>query len=116
MRRGTTPTNTFTVDIDLTQAEVIYITYKQGPRTVIEKTKQDLTITPKELSVRLTQRDTLQLKQAAVDRIINGGDLNLAEKNLFVDIQIRARFPGGDALASNIMHAPVEAILKDGEI
>lgn len=103
MRRGTTPTNTFSVDIDLTQAEVIYITYKQGPRTVIEKTKQDLTITPKELSVRLTQRDTLQLKQAAVN-------------NASVDIQIRVRFPDGDALASNIMHAPVEAILKDGEI
>lgn len=38
MRRGTTPTHTFTTDIDLTDAEVIYITYKQDGK--VDKTKE----------------------------------------------------------------------------
>lgn len=42
MRRGTTPTNTFSVPIDLSAATV-FITYAQSGRTVIEKTGADLT-------------------------------------------------------------------------
>lgn len=104
MKRGTTPTNTFTVDLDLTQAQVLYITYEQGGRTVIEKTLEDVTITPgsgknpETLSVSLSQTDTLRLKNGAVD------------------IQIRARFPNGEAIASDVMTVPVDVILKEGVI
>lgn len=104
MRRGTTPTNTFDVDVELETADVIYITYKQNGHTVIEKTIDDITITPKEgdqpetLSVELTQSETLRLKSGEVS------------------IQIRARFPDGTAVASNIMDVPVDVILKEGVI
>lgn len=98
MKRGTTPTNTFTVDVDLTNAKALFITYKQGGRVAVEKRIDDVEITAKTLTVNLTQKDTLKF---------NSGN---------VDIQIRARLIGGEALASDIMTVPVEAILKEGEI
>ena len=100
MYRGTTPNNIFSVDIDLTGAEVVYITYSQKGETVIEKTIDDITITSESLTVTLTQAETLRLKEREVE------------------IQIRAGFGGenGDRVRSNIMVAEVEKILKDGEI
>lgn len=98
MRRGTTPTNTFTVDVDLTSAVALYITYKQGARVAIEKAIDDIDITSKALTVTLTQQDTLKLQK---------GD---------VDIQVRVRFPDDKALASDIITVPVERVLKDGVI
>ena len=100
--RGTTPTIKFNVSMDLTEATVLYITYAQLGKTVIEKTLDDVTeITAESVSVKLTQEDTLLLKASAQ-----------------VEIQIRAGFGGenGDRVRSNIMVADVERILKDGEI
>ena len=100
--RGTTPTNKFNVSMDLTEATVLYITYAQLGKTVIEKTLDDVTeITADSVSVKLTQEDTLLFKASAQ-----------------VEIQIRAGFGGenGDRVRSNIMVADVEKILKDGEI
>lgn len=99
MIRGTTPTNVFTTDLDLTDADVVYITYKQGGETAIEKTKSDMTIEAEQITVELTQEDTLRLRSPAT-----------------VQIQIRARFADGTAVASNVMTASVEQILKDGVI
>lgn len=98
MYRGTTPTNIFNVDIDLTNAEVIYITYKQQNKVVIEKTKDDITVTTETLTVKLTQDETLKLTEREVE------------------IQIRARFSDGTALASNIIKTTANKILKDGVI
>lgn len=98
MRRGTTPTNTFTVDVDLTQAEALFVTYKQSSRTVIEKALADVTVTAKAVTVELSQADTLKFGKGEVE------------------MQIRARLPDGSALASQIMTAPVEAVLKEGVI
>lgn len=98
MFRGTTPTNIFNVDIDLTNAEVIYITYKQQNKVVIEKTKDDITATTETLTVKLTQDETLKLTEREVE------------------IQIRARFSDGTALASNIIKTTASKILKDGVI
>jgi len=97
MRRGSTPTNTFDVDIDLTGATV-FITYKQKGRTVIEKTGTDITVTSTSLTVELTQAETLALDVGEVE------------------MQIRYVFPNGSADASNIMRATAERILKDGVI
>lgn len=99
MYRGTTPTNVFTTDLDLTEADVVYITYKQGEKTVIEKTKDEITVEAEQITVELTQEDTLMLKSPSP-----------------VGIQIRARFADGTAVASNVMTASVEQILKDGVI
>lgn len=100
MRRGTTPTHIFTSDIDLTDAEEIYITYKQGCKK-IEKTKDDIIeLTPDTVKVELTQEETLMFSSCKDD----------------VEIQFRVKFPGGKAPASNIVTAPVERILKEGVI
>lgn len=100
--RGTTPINTFKTSIDLTNANVIYITYSQLEQTVIEKTIEDIvSINATSLSVKLTQKETLRLKSEYP-----------------VKIQIRAGFggDGGDRVRSNIMVTTVEPILKGGVI
>lgn len=99
MRRGTTPTNTFKVDADLSEASVLFITYSQQGKTIIEKTLEDATITPEDITVNLTQAETLEF---------NSG--------IPVKIQIRAGFEDGSRIASNIMTTDVSAILKDGVI
>ena len=98
MKRGTTPTNTFKTNIDLTGATV-FLTYAQRGRVVLEKTGDDLEITAEAIVTRLTQKDTL--------------GFDALQK---VSIQIRYVFPDGTAGASNIMTASVGEILKDGEI
>lgn len=99
MYRGTTPTNTFNVDIDLTDAEVIYITYQQRNSTVIERSTDEIDITSTALTVQLTQEETLRLAA-----------------NISVAIQIRARFSDGTAVASNIIQTEVQTVLKSGVI
>lgn len=98
MYRGTTPLNIFTVDADLTTAEVIYITYKQGCQVVIEKDIDEIEVTANKLTLRLSQEDTLKFDYREVE------------------IQIRARYPDKTAIASNIIKTTVEHILKDGVI
>ncbi len=98
MRRGTTPTNTFTVDVDLTTAIAVFVTYKQGDRILVEKDIDDLDITATKVEVTLSQEDTLAFAQGSVR------------------IQIRAKYGDGAAIASNIIVAPVDQILKDGVI
>lgn len=97
--RGTTPTHKFEVDVDLTQAEVIYITYKQGSKVIIEKDISSITVTDDMLEVELSQEDTLAFKQTKD-----------------VEIQIRARFLDGHAIKSNIMVTDVSKVLKEGVI
>lgn len=99
MRRGTTPIHTFTTDIDLTEAEIIFITYKQSGKTVMEKGKADLTVTEDGLSVKLTQDETLAF--------VLGHP---------VEMQIRARFADGTAVASQVMRTTADVILKEGVI
>lgn len=101
MVRGTTPTNTFEVDADLTEASAVYITYDQGGKVVFEKSNLTggVEITKDTVLVNLTQEDTLALNSS-----------------MPVKIQIRAKFPSGSAIASNMIRARVEDILKDGEI
>ena len=98
MKRGTTPTNTFKTNIDLTGATV-FLTYSQRGRGVLEKTGDDLEISAEAIVTRLTQKDTL--------------GFDALQK---VSIQIRYVFPDGTAGASNIMTVTVGEILKDGEI
>ena len=98
MKRGTTPTNTFKTNIDLTGATV-FLTYSQRGRVILEKTGDDLEISAEAIVTRLTQKDTL--------------GFDALQK---VSIQIRYVFPDGTAGASNIMTASVGEILKDGEI
>lgn len=101
MRRGSTPTNTFTLDVDLSTATV-YITYEQNGKTVLEKTGEDLTFTSDQngyyIAVTLSQEETLKFSEGKVL------------------IQIRYVFPNGTADASNIIQTTFERIIKDGVI
>lgn len=99
IRRGTTPTQQFNTSIDLYGASVLYITYKQYGKIVVEKTKEDCLITSTYVAVQLTQSETL-----------------LFDDDHKVEIQIRAKFSDGTAVASNIIETDVGAILKGGLI
>lgn len=106
MTRGTTPTNTFTVNADVSTATV-YITYSQGGQTVVEKTGDDLTITTEivdetatsTIVTTLTQEETLAMNTSVKVRI-----------------QLRAVYEDGTAIASGIIERSVGEILKDEEI
>ena len=103
MRRGTTPTHVFNTDIDLSGAEVIYVTYQQNGKTIIEKTRDSLEVTEDTVVVHLTQAETLLFSQGS----------NAQQ----VRVQIRAKWPGsGQAVASNVVQTTVKEILKEGEI
>ena len=100
MKRGTTPTHTFSVDVDLTSATVIYLTYKQGNETIVERDISNMTVTSNSIQVRLTQEETLAFNTA-----VN------------IQIQIRAGFSDGSRIASDILTvSPAGQILKDGVI
>lgn len=97
MRRGTTPTITITTDLDLTQASNLFVTFKQGDRVCFEKTLDEVTVTENSVVCELEQADTLALKDGQVR------------------FQIRATL-GDSKVASNIMTASVDEILKGGAI
>lgn len=99
MRRGTTPTHVFKTSVDLSDAEVIYVTYRQGKKTIVDRTKEDLLVTDTELRLTLTQAETLAFS-------VSGQ----------VEIQIRARFPDGSAIASQVIRTAANVILKEGVI
>lgn len=96
--RGTTPTNYFNVDLDLTEADAIYITYVQKGEVVFEKDISDITVEAERLSVKLTQEDTLKLDEGEIE------------------IQIRAKMSDGTVVASNIVKTTASRVLKDGVI
>ena len=97
--RGTTPTNIFNVNVDLTEAEDIIISYAQKGSVVINKMIDDIDVTEEAISTTLTQTETLKF-DAAYD----------------VEIQIRALFDDGTAIASDIITVDVGKILYEGVI
>lgn len=96
-RRGSTPTNTFRVNVDLREAK-IFITYSQRDNVIIEKTNPDLEVDETTITTVLTQEETLSFRPGSVE------------------IQIRYVKEDGMADASNIINTTAERILKDGEI
>ena len=97
--RGTTPTQKFNTSIDLSSATVIYVSYKQHNKVVIERTVDNIVVTSTYLQFALTQEESLSL-----------------DDKVKVEIQIRAKFPNGTAVASNIIEADAGKILKGGVI
>ena len=114
MIRGTTPTHIFHTQISLEDIDKLFITYKQGKDTVLEKTLEDVEINTEEqyISVKLSQEDTLKFK----DKNWTWLYPNENAKDTKVKIQIRLKYLNGDTAASNIILVDVDDILKDGEI
>lgn len=98
--RGTTPTHVFDVDMNLTTAEEIYITYRQSKGRTVEKTLNDISVSEDQISTHLTQADTLVF----------------SPYDGLVEIQIRAKYADGSAIASSKMYAEILPVLKDGEL
>lgn len=98
MYRGTTPTNVFRTDVDLENASVLFVSYKQNGKVVLEKSLEDVRIKKTLVTVNLTQKETLLFQDG------------------IVTIQIRAKFPDNTAIASNLIRTTAEEIVKDGEI
>lgn len=97
MRRGTTPTHRFTVDMDLRNATV-YVTYAQNGKVVLERSNDSINITENDISFTLTQEETLKFKVG-------------------FPIQIQLRYVyKGMAGATSIIKLPVETVLKEGVI
>ena len=70
MIRGTTPTFTLTLNdetLDLTSAQNVYVTFKQGYKDYVKasvtKSGYDIVVSEKEVSVCLTQKESLQFKE-----------------------------------------------------
>ena len=101
MRRGSTPLNRFTSDIDLTGATV-YVSYEQDDRMVIDKAGDDVIVEATEsgclIKVRLSQEETLRFRPGRAY------------------IQVRYVTAEGTADASNIVEVMIGKIIKDGEI
>ena len=100
MYRGTTPTIQINVNgsDDLTSYKSIYVTFKQMPSVLIEKTKEEMSVSSDSVSITLSQEDTLKFSPGPVM------------------IQLRAVDESGTAIASNITTIHAERILKEGVI
>ena len=100
MWRGTTPTHSFTLPpgVRFEDFVMVYLTYAQGGRTVLEKNKDELEATDDGFRLIFSQADTLCFSPGPVS------------------IQVRARFADGRAVASGIISTTAQEVLKDGEI
>lgn len=85
MRRGTTPTHTFSLPFSVTMISALRITYAQNGRTIMTKTEQDVDASDQEISVRLTQEETLMFSDKSD-----------------VEIQLKILSTAGDVLASPV--------------
>lgn len=100
MYRGTTPTITIETDTDLTRAQYVVVTMEDfdGNEISVDSKSGNMKITSTAISAKFTQEQTLSLSQGKVR------------------IQIRAVDLSGNAIASNIMSASIDDVLKDGVI
>lgn len=98
MFRGTTPKLTFTLPHEF-DISALFITFEQDGKQILEKTLEDVEVEGVKITLSLTQADTLAFT-APSD----------------VKIQIRLKDSEGNAVASRVMKAGVDEILKDGVI
>ena len=96
MIRGTTPTHIFNLQIETETIKKVRVTYAQNDRILVEKTENDVTLTPTAIKLTLKQEDTL--KFAA---------------NMPVQIQLKVLTSGDVVLASPVKTIPVRVILNE---
>lgn len=96
MRRGTTPTHTFTLPIDTALLKTVRVIYAQMGRVILVKTGDDLTLDGYEIRTTLTQPDTLAF--------------NCSKP---VEIQVRALSKFDEAMNGDIIQVPVDRCLED---
>lgn len=97
MIKGTTPTHTFALPFGTEAIKTIEISYAQNDAVVLTKTNDDCTFNGNDVSVKLTQEDTLSFIEGAC-----------------VEVQVRVLTLGNEVLASNIMRVHCDECLSDG--
>ncbi len=97
IRRATTPKQTFILELsNVPDMNEILITYSQKGTIMFERRKDAMTIEDNKVWFRLTQEETLSLRQ-----------------NVPVEVQVRVFTPDGNALASAVFEVSVERVLND---
>lgn len=96
MKRATTPTHSFDLGTSATYLDKILITYVQRGQIVLEKHKEDLSISDKVVSFTLTQEEA-----------------NLFKSGNSVNIQVRMKTSQGKVFASDIITMSVDNVLND---
>lgn len=110
MRRGNTPTHTFTAPFDILPDTAVRIVYAQNDRVVLERTTESCTIDGNKIIVDLSQEETLLFD---TEPHYEGGKYQPYP----VEIQVGIRTAGGKVAWSDIITDTVERILrKDGVV
>lgn len=97
--RGTTPTLEFVIPFATDMLAEAYVTLTQDGTVLVDKPLDECHCDGDQLSVKLTQEETLKLQCDCI-----------------TEIQIRAKTLGGEAIASQIIRVQTGRILKDGVI
>lgn len=97
MIRGTTPTLSFTLPFTAEYITRLSIVFAQGGDIVLEKSLDDCRIEENSITLRLSEEDTLAF----------------SSKKKYTEIQLRVGIED-ERLASEIIVADVERIIKDG--
>ena len=96
MKRLTTPTHRFVLQMPPETIKEVLITYAQNGKIILKKTTADIERNERVVTVKLTQEET-KMFAADVD----------------AEIEVRVLTLGGDALASEIIKTPVKRVLND---
>ena len=99
MRKGTTPTHIFTLDVDTSNLTDLRILYAQEEALVLEKTLTDCVLEDDAVSVTLTEDETF-----------------LFAPGIPVKIQVRIRLDDGSVLTSDLITIPVKRCLKEEKL
>lgn len=97
MRRGTTPTHTFTLPVDAGEIVKVRVNYAQNRKLVLVKTETDAEVLEgRTLQYRLSQQETLSFSS-----------------NADVEIQMDILTRAGEALKSEISRVPAHRCLNE---
>lgn len=100
MYRATTPTHTFTLEVNTSACDEILVTYKQGAVT-LDKHYEDntlpdgMTLDGKKVIIKLTQEESLMFAEGK-----------------FAEVQLRARM-GADVLATKKFKVIINGVLNE---
>lgn len=94
MYRGTTPTLTFTLPFETSLIEKLCLGFAQKGAVILEKHLEDFTLNGKQLSLKLSEQDTLSFDASET----------------WVEMQFRVLI-GGSVSASKIMKTEVQRII-----
>ena len=99
MKRGTTPINTFILPsyIDTSEIAEVMVIYSQNDVELFHKDTAECAVAGNEISVRLTQEETLSF-----------------DHNINLEIEVWIKTNGGDVLGSYTINTDVEKCLRNG--